>query len=109
MYSILNCNFILFETIMKEFIRPSQRIWTLADCDSFYASCEVARRPNLKGKPVCVCRDRDIVLAATYEAKALGVGTGTASRDAKKILGEVANITSLFINFQKHLYDGKRA
>ena len=29
--------------------------------------------------------------------------------DAKKILGEVANITSLFINFQKHLYDGKRA
>ena len=29
--------------------------------------------------------------------------------DAKKILGEVANITSLFIDFQKHLYDGKRA
>ena len=44
-------------------------VWALADCDSFFASCEVARNPALKGKEVCICRDNDIVIACTYEAK----------------------------------------
>ena len=62
-------------------------MYCLVDCDSFYAYCEVLRNPSLRWKSVCISREKDIVLAATYEAKKLGVKTGTASWDAKKILG----------------------
>lgn len=93
---------------MKELITPSNRIRTLADCDSFYASCEIARRPNLIDRPVCVCRDRDIVLAANYIAKALGVGTGTASRDAKKILGNKGVFIEPDMDYYSHMSDRVR-
>ena len=64
----------------------SDQIRALADADSFFASCEVARDPSLRGKPVCVCRDKDIIVASTYEAKRKNVSTGTPSREARKIL-----------------------
>ena len=53
----------------------SQQVRALVDCDSFFAGCEVARNPSLIGKIVCVGRAKDIVVAATYEAKAYGVKT----------------------------------
>jgi DNA polymerase-4 len=44
------------------------------DMDAFFASCELARRPELRGRPVIVGgRSRGVVLAATYEARAFGV------------------------------------
>lgn len=44
------------------------------DCNSFYASCERAFRPDLRGKPVIVLSNNDgIVVAANREAKDLGV------------------------------------
>ena len=50
------------------------------DCNSYFASCEVATRPGLEGKPVVVASDPGngggIILALTAEAKALGLKRG---------------------------------
>ncbi|WP_246005113.1 Y-family DNA polymerase [Kaistella antarctica] len=44
----------------------------LVDCNSFYASCELVFRPDLRGKPVIVLSNNDgCVIAANKEAKAL--------------------------------------
>lgn len=44
------------------------------DMDAFFASVEIARRPHLRGRPVIVGgKERSVVLAATYEARAFGV------------------------------------
>lgn len=47
-------------------------MYALIDCNSFYASCEQAFRPDLKGKPVVVLSNNDgCIVAANREAKAL--------------------------------------
>ncbi len=55
------------------------------DCDAFFASCEQARNPNLKGKPLVTGQERGIISAASYEAKALGIKRGITLSEAKKI------------------------
>lgn len=55
------------------------------DADAFFASVEQAINPKLKGKPVVTGKERNIVAAASYEAKALGIKRGVALWDAKKM------------------------
>jgi len=44
----------------------------MVDCNSFYASCEQAFRPDLRGKPVAVLSNNDgCIIAKNKEAKAL--------------------------------------
>lgn len=53
-------------------------MYALVDCNSFYASCERAFRPELKAKPVVVLSNNDgCVIALSNEAKALGIVMGT--------------------------------
>ncbi|HRQ90159.1 MAG TPA: impB/mucB/samB family protein, partial [Bacteroidia bacterium] len=50
------------------------------DCDSFFASCEQHMDPSLRGLPVGVApvmAESSCCIAASYEARAYGVGTGT--------------------------------
>lgn len=57
------------------------------DFDSFFASVEQQFQPRLRGKPVGVVPslgvDTTCCIAASYEAKAHGVKTGTAVREAR--------------------------
>lgn len=50
------------------------------DCNSYFASCEIATRPGLEGKPVVVANDdgngTGVILALSAEAKALGLKRG---------------------------------
>ncbi|HEY4512550.1 MAG TPA: DNA polymerase IV, partial [Candidatus Paceibacterota bacterium] len=46
------------------------------DGDAFFASCEIARRPDLKNKPVVIGEERGIACAFSYEAKKLGIHRG---------------------------------
>jgi DNA polymerase-4/DNA polymerase V len=55
------------------------------DCDAFFASCEQALHPQYRGKPVITGKERGIVAAASYEAKALGIKRGVSLWDVKKI------------------------
>lgn len=49
----------------------------LADCNSFYASCEKLFRPDLRGRPVVVLSNNDgCIVALSAEAKALGIRRG---------------------------------
>ncbi len=50
----------------------------LADCNSFYASCEKLFRPDLRGRPVVVLSNNDgCIVAMSPEAKSLGIRRGT--------------------------------
>lgn len=52
-------------------------MFALVDVNSFYASCESAFRPDLKGRPVVVLSNNDgCVIARNVEAKAVGVKMG---------------------------------
>jgi DNA polymerase-4 len=54
-----------------------------ADLDAFYASVEQRDDPRLLGRPVIV--GGGVVLAASYEARACGVRTAMAGREARRL------------------------
>jgi DNA polymerase-4 len=54
-----------------------------ADLDAFYASVEQRDDPGLRGRPVIV--GGGVVLAASYEAKALGVRTAMGGSQARRL------------------------
>ncbi|MDA8088286.1 MAG: DNA polymerase IV [Nitrospiraceae bacterium] len=64
------------------------------DADAFFASCEQAVHPELRGKPVITGKERGIVAAASYEAKARGVSRGTRLSDVKKICPDAVILPS---------------
>ena len=70
--------------------------WLLLDLNSFFASCEQQRDPNLRGRPVGVVPVLNVettcLLAASREAKQFGLKTGTSVRDAKRICRDIVLI-----------------
>lgn len=64
------------------------------DGDSFFASCEVAKDPSLRGRPVITGKERGIVSACTYEAKARGVKRGMKLYDARKVCPDAVVLPS---------------
>lgn len=60
------------------------------DCNTFFASCEVATNPELAGMPVVVANDNEngggIILALTPEAKALGLKRGIPMFQVRSLL-----------------------
>ncbi len=87
----------VFEKIMNnQFISLSS--WPRAimhiDADAFFASCEQAIHPELKGRPVITGKERGFVAAASYEAKAKGISRGVRLSDVKKICPDAVILPS---------------
>jgi DNA polymerase IV len=67
--------------------------WLFVDLNSYFASVEQEVRPDLRGRPIAVVpmmADTTCCIAASYEAKAFGVRTGTLVADAKRMCPEIA-------------------
>lgn len=64
------------------------------DGDSFFASCEVAKDPRLRGRPVITGKERGIVSACTYEAKRRGIKRGMQLHEVRRICPDAVILPS---------------
>jgi DNA polymerase IV len=63
------------------------------DFNSYFASVEQQLNPALRGRPVGVVpvlAETSCCIAASYEAKALGIGTGTGVAEARRLCPDIA-------------------
>ena len=75
-------------------VRSFPRAILHIDGDSFFASCEIAKNPKLRGKPVITGKERGIVSSCSYPARARGVRVGMKLYDAKRICPEAVLLPS---------------
>ncbi|MCB1537930.1 MAG: impB/mucB/samB family protein [Alphaproteobacteria bacterium] len=67
--------------------------WLLLDLNSYFASVEQQLNPALRGRPVVVAptmTDYTCAIAASYEAKAMGIKTGTQIAEARRLCPDLA-------------------
>lgn len=85
------------------------RVILHCDANGFYASCELAYNPQLRGLPMSVGGNVDarhgIVLASTQEAKRAGVKTGMVLWQARQLCPELIILPP---NFNRYLHFSRR-
>ena len=81
---------------------PPEVNWLFLDLNSYFASVEQEVCPELRGRPVGVVpmiADSTVCIAASYEAKAFGVKTGTVVGEARKMCPEM-----VFVEARHEIY-----
>ncbi len=64
------------------------------DADAFFVSCEQALNPLLKGRAVITGKERGIVSALSYEAKAMGIKRAMRLFEAKRLCPGIITLPS---------------
>jgi DNA polymerase-4 len=80
-------------------VHPVEATILHADLDAFYASVEQLLDPGLRGKPIAV--GGEVVLAASYEAKAFGVHGGMPAWRARRLCPQLQFVGSHFGEYQR--------
>jgi DNA polymerase-4 len=77
---------------------PARRVIAHLDCDSFYASVELLRHPELRGRPVVVAGSgpRAVVTTASYEARRFGVHSAMPASQARRLCPQAVFIAPDF-------------
>jgi DNA polymerase-4 len=81
------------------------------DFNSYFASVEQQLRPELRGKPIGVLpvmAETTCCIAASYEAKAFGIKTGTIVKDARKLCKDMIFVEArppLYVEFHHMLIE----
>lgn len=86
--------------------------WLLIDFDSYFASVEQHLHPNLRGKPVGVVpmmAETTCCIAASYEAKAYGIKTGTRVSDARLLCPDIQFIEAEHKSYVEYHHSFHRA
>src|ERR1700739_1843095 len=85
--------------------------WLFVDLNSYFASVEQQDRPELRGKAVGVVpmmADTPCCIAASYEAKAFGVRTGTIVADAKRMCPEMVLVEArheIYVDYHRRIVE----
>jgi len=85
--------------------------WLFVDLNSYFASVEQQVRPELRGRPVGVVpmvADTTCCIAASYEAKAKGVKTGTMVGDAKRMCPGIVLVEArheIYVEFHRRIVE----
>ena len=85
--------------------------WLFVDLNSYFASCEQQDRTDLRGQPVAVVpmmADTTCCIAASYEAKAYGVKTGTIVADAKRLCPSIILVEArheLYVDYHHRIVE----
>jgi len=87
---------------LPEAAEQPRRVVAHLDCDSFYASVELLRRPELRGKPVVVAGSgpRAVVTTASYEARRFGVHSATSAARARRLCPDAVFIPPDFAAYR---------
>jgi DNA polymerase-4 len=83
--------------------QPTELSVAHLDADAFYVSIELARRPELRGKPVVVSGTgpRAVVTTASYEARRYGVGSAIPAARARRLCPDAVFIPPDFATYRE--------
>ena len=85
--------------------------WLFLDLNSYFASVEQQLNPELRGRPVAVTpvmADTTCAIAASYEAKAFGVKTGTPIYQARQLCPDLRLVVArhdLYVRFHHRIVE----
>lgn len=81
----------------------TRRVIVHMDCDAFYATVELLRRPELAGQPVIVAGSgpRAVVTTASYEARKFGVGSAMPASRARRLCPQAIVIPPDFTAYRE--------
>ena len=81
------------------------------DLNSFFASVEQQLHPEYRNKPLAVVpsfADTTVAIAASYEAKALGIKTGTRVADMKRICPDIIMVHGSHTTYAEYSAQDRR-
>jgi DNA polymerase IV len=86
---------------------PPRRVIVHMDCDAFYATVELLRRPELGGQPVIVAGSgpRAVVTTASYEARRYGIGSAMPASRALRLCPQAIVIPPDFTAYREKSAD----